>query len=249
MIFLIKRYTESLKHYWWLLLLALLPPAIYLIGQIYLDKRFVVSQEVSYSGSAQIAKNPVESLRLEQILADPHLLFQEDFALSQLGKNVRLFQLLESSSLSDVEIRRLIDSTLSLSQAGDKTILFSYQGNSEPLGRLLVDYFVTRLTQRAEAALARSRSASAGTGTPLATAGPLEVTVERVLWDKRRLGPATVILVIALLLALIAIGLAEVLDQSFKSDRQIARYSGLPILGSIPNAEPLTKKIKGGTED
>ncbi|NEV64615.1 hypothetical protein [Thiorhodococcus minor] len=247
MIFLIKRYTESFKHYWWLLFLALLPPALYLISQIYLDKTFVVSQELSYSGKVQIAKNPVESLSLEQILADPHLLFQEDFALSQLGKNVRLFRLIESSRLSDVEIRRLIDSTLSLSQPSGQTILFSYQGRSEALGKLLVDYFVTRLTKRAEVASARSRSPAAA-GTTLATVGPQQVAIERVLWSKQRLGPATVILVISLLLVLIAIGLAEVFDQSFKSDRQIARYSGLPILGSIPNAGPLTKRIKGGSD-
>ncbi|MBK1721006.1 hypothetical protein [Thiocystis violacea] len=246
--FLIKRYAQSFKHYWWLLLLALLPPAFYLISQIYLDRIFIVSQDVSYSGQVRVAKNPVESLPLEQILKDPNLLLQEDFALSQLGKNVRLFQLLESSSLSDVELRRLIDSTLSLSETTNSTILFSYRGKNEGLGNLLVDYFVTRLTQRAEAAIVRSRNPAAE-GASLATVGPRSIAVQRALWDDSRLGPATMILLVSLVLGFIAIGLAEVLDQSFKSDRQIARYIGLPILGSIPNAEPLTKRIKGSGKD
>ncbi|NEX22820.1 hypothetical protein G3480_21375 [Thiorhodococcus mannitoliphagus] len=245
--FFIQRYAQSFRHYWWLLLLALLPPAVYLISQIYLDRMFIVSQEVSYSGQVQVAKNPMESLPLERVLKEPHLLFQEDFALSQLSKNVRLFQLLESSNLSDVELRRLIDSTLSLSETTQATILFAYRGKNEGLGILLVDYFVTRLTQRAEAALVRSRDPAAAS-VSLATVGPQSVAVQRTIWDDSRLGPATMILLVSLILCLIAIGLMEVLDQSFKSDRQIARYIGLPILGGIPNAEPLTRRIKGSSK-
>ncbi len=73
--------------------------------------------------------------------------------------------------------------------------------------------------------------------------GGLAVESQKALWRNERL-PVTVLLLAAGLAAvLIWIGILELLDTSFKSERQIARILRLPVLGTVPNVFRLSKAL------
>lgn len=66
----------------------------------------------------------------------------------------------------------------------------------------------------------------------------------RALWRPERLVPSVTILFISLCIMLLTLITLEWMDPSFKSERQVARYLGVPILGSLPNLEKLAQATK-----
>jgi hypothetical protein len=79
---------------------------------------------------------------------------------------------------------------------------------------------------------------------PAERKGNLETEVQRALWRPERLSPLAKVCVLSLLLALLWIGALEAADTSFKSDRQVARYLELPILGSLPDFHKIARTLK-----
>lgn len=62
-------------------------------------------------------------------------------------------------------------------------------------------------------------------------------------WSSEQLPRAIVIGVLSLLSVLLLIAILELSDPAFKSERQVARYLGLPVLGSIPDADRLARRL------
>jgi len=65
-------------------------------------------------------------------------------------------------------------------------------------------------------------------------------------WSSERLPRALLIGVLSLLAVLLLIGVLELSDPAFKSERQVARYLDLPVLGSMPDADRLTHRLGRG---
>ena len=78
---------------------------------------------------------------------------------------------------------------------------------------------------------------------PLSLSGSLQTKNHRALFRAERLGPALQLLIISLVIVLAWLAVLECLDQSFKSERQAARYLNLATLGSLPDLSGISKTI------
>lgn len=239
--FYIKRYLNALKTQRIWLLLAFMPVSIYLISAALLDRTLTVTQTFSYSGKVLVAKNPVVSVELDELLANPDLFFQEGFALTELSRKAVLLQDTRFPSEDLVKLRRLLYQSMSLSKTDDSELRIAYRGPDEALGRNLVDYYARHLMNRTKEALQNAQRPASPE--PRIVPGALMISSNLNLWDLDRLLPAFWVLLISAMTIMTAIATREFSDPSFKSERQIARYLGLPILGTLPDAEPLIKRL------
>ena len=73
--------------------------------------------------------------------------------------------------------------------------------------------------------------------------GNIEINAHRTLWRPERLVPLVLITFISLIGVLMVLVLLEWSDPSFKSERQVAQYLELPILGSLPNLNKISASL------
>ena len=243
--FHLKRYGKALRvHKRWGLL-VLLPLGLYIAVVAVDDVTFSVSQDFSaYAQDLPLAaaNSPIATVHLGEVLADPDLLFLDSFALLQLSRKLALvtgYDALKDES----HLRRVAYSTLSLFAPGGSSLRLSYTGKDPRLGRVLVDFYTDRLMKRVADGAARSHSEASPTTLRLQAAGDLIVVEQRSLWKPQRLRPAVLVLLLSAVGVVLLIGIFQLADQSFRSERQMARYLGLPVLGVLPNAEPLLRTL------
>lgn len=239
--FFLKHYGKTLRvHRKWALL-ALLPFVLYLIFAAFDDVTFNISQELSpFSPDSPVAASdsPVATVTLSELIADPDLLFLDAFALMQLKQELGL-QDRGAGPSDDNDLRRAVHSTLSLSVTEDPRLRLSYTGKDAKRGRILVTFYTSRLLKRIQEGTARAQVRGMQAPLEVRPSGDLAVVGMRSIWSADRILPATVALLLSALGAMVLIALLEWSDRSFRSERQMARYLGLPVLGTMPDAEPL----------
>lgn len=243
--FHLQRYSRALRSHkkWWFA--ALVPLVFYLIYAALDDIDYTVSRDFAYfSGDIPVAapNSPIGTINLSELVVDPDLLFLDGFALNRLHKKL---DLLESSYglTDDTELRRLVHSALSLVEIDGFRLRLSYNGKDEKLASILVAFYSDRLMKRIADGIARLKSSPLQMPRMLQPEGDIVVVGKRSLWNAERLAPALAVLLASSLGTMILIAIFELLDPSFKSERQIARYLELPVLGTIPDAEPLAKNF------
>jgi hypothetical protein len=79
----------------------------------------------------------------------------------------------------------------------------------------------------------------------VALRGDLIVEAHRALWRSDRAAPVAQALIISLIAVIVFLGVLEWSDPAFKSERQIARYLGVPILGSLPDLTLISDALSG----
>lgn len=110
----------------------------------------------------------------------------------------------------------------------------TYIGGDQELGNRLVFYYSTTLYQRIQEGYKRQGS---HLKSPL-TDGPRMDPVappERLLWSSERTLPTLRWLIAGVMALLFVQIIRELLDTSYKSEKQIAEHTLLPILGCLPN--------------
>ena len=244
--FYIKRYLSAFREHRHWTLIALVPVMLYLIVAAVRVDNFLITQDFSYSGEIRIAMShrPVDSLTLEALLADPDRLFLDTFALSQLQQRLE-FQPQTRELPTSQGLKRLAHGSMKLSSQPDSRLRLTYTGPHAHIGETMVDFYSQLLVQRVEAGAARqSATAAASTPSRFEPIGTLTTTGVASLWSAERLPRATLVFVLSLLAVLLLIGILELSDPSFKSERQIARYLDLPVLGSMPDTRQLAHQLE-----
>ena len=241
--FHLKRYGNALANHkkWWFLVLAML--GLYLLFAAMTDVTYRVSRILSpYAPDIPVAaaNSPRETLKLQDLVADPDLLFLDEFALARLRNKLTLLE--NHGDLGDEKaLHRLVHHELSLALVGGTDLRIIYTGKDAVVGDLLVAFYTARLTKRIEDGLARIKMSPAVT--PLAPVGDVVLVAQRSQWRADRLLPATLVVLLSSLAVMVLIAIFELLDPTFKSERQMAGYLELPVLGTLPNASPLLRTI------
>jgi hypothetical protein len=249
----IRRYFHGLWRIRQWLPIVFLPPVVYLLVASAAPDRFSVIQKVAVQATAPIAssRTPVGTLLMSEMTSRPAELFLDNFAILDLANAVQAIPGMKKEAASR-NLRGVIESSMTLKPAEDDTVLLSYYGSDVELGKILVKYFTQRLISRSKDGLIRSArnlnrsGAESATSQPQQAApdGELRVQEQRTFWRPDRLIPAVGILAGTLLLWLILAGFVELADQSFKSERQISRYLNLPVIGVMPDLDPLVKRLQ-----
>jgi hypothetical protein len=236
-----KRYLSTLRTYRRWTLLALVPPVLYLVFAAVTDVTYRVEQDFDgYSPETLIAasNSPIATLKLGRVVADPALLFLDTTALAQLLNRLRASGGY-TRILDERRLHQQINEAMSLTQNGETRLWLRYRGSDESLGRLLVAYYGDRLLKRINNGEAHARGPVGVAGPQLQPAGPLLVSAERTPWPPSRLPTAALVLLLSTLAVLALIAWFDISDPAFRSERQIARYLGVPMLGVLPDASPL----------
>jgi len=231
-----KRYLYGLsKRRIWLLLI-LLPPLIYLLISAVHSDRFSVKQKISITKDSPVAlaSNAMSVKPMGEIVSRPDVFFQNTFAVRQLYTN-----LYAGSAVyrADRQFRMLLDTirtSISLTMPAEGIAQITYYGKDEKIGRSLVGYYSLRLIRKTEEGLALSKIRGPKSQVPVLMGG-MEIDEHRAFWRPERSLSFVMICIFSLITVLAFLGFLEWTDPSFKSERQVARYVGLPIIGSLPN--------------
>lgn len=241
----ISKALSARKHWWWLVLLL---PLLYLIYAALVDVRINLTQQLSYSsGDLPVAasNSPTGSFRLEQIIEHPDLVFLDEFALIQLDRKLSTLDELVGSS-SQIELPSLIVETMTLTDQGDDKLALGYEGSNPLLGNILVGFYTDRLVRKASEGMLRGRANDEQAAHFLRLAGEIQASESRDWWRNDRLPVAILLLALSSLGLFLIIVVLEMLDPSFKSERQMARYLEVPVLGSMPDINRLGRKMRKG---
>jgi hypothetical protein len=247
--FNIKRYFHGLSTRRSLLLLILLPPLLYLLFGAMQYDRFDVNQSISISKDTPFVLSATGSgiTNIEKVISNPDIFFQNNYALRQLYTTLYAGTAVYRA---DRQFRTLLDtvrSTMSLTAPTGNLVKINYYGPDERMGRILVGYFSQRLMSKAREGIARSRVKLEENKMPELTGGII-VDKYRSFWRAERAVPFVLTTIFSVIVILGLLGVLEWSDPSFKSERQVAQYIDLPIIGSLPNLNKISVML-GTTED
>lgn len=248
----LSRYGNALmvRKKWFLGVLFVLLAYLLLAAQY--DVRYFVFQDFApYVGKAAVAlpNSPVGTMDLEELIADSDKFFIDGFTLTQLKKFLLLIE--NTGELANEnELIRFVHFTMSLKKIDGTQIRLSYLGSDLTIGKALVVFYRERLLKRIEEGGARTQLHSARPSEEIQPAsgliqpvGNISVELIKSMWGGDRIVPATTIVLFSFVIIMIIIAFTECFDTSFRSERQIARYLGVSILGVMPDAVPLVKSL------
>jgi len=244
--FFLKRYIKALSARRLWLLFVFVPLIVYLVLSAIIPDRFAVKQEISISGNALIALSPrsADLKALSELISSPSYFFQNKFALILLGKRLDMDMRSESAQNPLLMLKREVVHCLSLSTPGQNTAVIAYEGKDWKRGEAMVGFYSQRLIKQAKDWLAQSRSGiEKGLAAPKMV-GKITVEEQHAPWRSERLLPAVYIFVISLIVLLVIIALLDWFNPSFRSERHIAYYLQVPILGTLPNLKYITAVMK-----
>lgn len=253
--FLIKRYFHALKSYRLWLAISLAPVLIFFLYTAMRPDYFVVSRDMVIARDAPVAlSSPVGYTTMNEIIKR-----QADF-LSERYAVMELYMQINGGAPGDRDNQRygilmeMIAKHLELTMAEEGSARITYRGSDRSIGEKMVGFYAARLFEKAQSGLKRIKAEQEKSQSPLAgqpadegkqitrnlpasvsPPGAIQISPVRALWRPERTLPAVSIFILSFLLILILIGIREWTDPSFKSERQVARYLGLPVLGAMPD--------------
>jgi protein tyrosine kinase modulator len=231
----------SMRRKW--LLAVFIPVMIYLGVSAATPNRFVVSQEIAITGNTLISLSPrAADLRsLQELISTPSLFFLNRFALALLTKRLELRMPSIQNWRPEVSIISKVEQCLTLDMTGKNTVRITYEGNNRKEGETMVAFYARRLVKQTEDYLTLNRTAVKNGASVPRIIGRTTVSEIRLLWCNSRLVPALFIGVVTLFVLMVLITLLEWFKPSFNSERHVADYLKVPILGTFPDVKRLKR--------
>ena len=242
--FQMKRYIYGVSKRRLLLLLILVPPFVFLVLSAIRSDRFSIKQDISISKDSPVAlaSGPIGLEQMEKIASHPYDFFQNNFAVRKLYTNLYAGTAVYRA---DRQFRILLDTIkdgMSLTMPSENIVRITYHGKDQKIGQALVSYYSQRLVLKAKEGLSRSEHRDSKRIVPKLMGGK-EVEEHHALWRIERLLPFVIICIVSLMGVLVLLGLLEWSDQSLKTERQVARYLELPIIGSLPDLNKISAAL------
>ena len=239
MYFNLKRFYYGMLKRKMLLLLLIVIPVLYLLTAAVLPDKYQVKQKIYILDETPVASsiNPVNFKVFRELRDSPEEFFLNPFDLKNSMRRVIAVYGQQYDSMSLQAIVRNCRFIVS----GTSTVQVVYEGKHLQPGKLIVAYFSSRLAEKAQEGLMRS---NAGKDAPVAKLlGGLEVASIKVLWSQDRFLPLVLSCLISIIIIFALLCFIEWTDPSFKSERQIARYTDLPVIGSIPDLNVVSEVL------
>lgn len=235
------------------LLLALVPVATFVLTAAATPDRFLVTKDLTADHQAPVSvpSHPLRTTTMTDVLTDPQDLFLDRFALTMLKERLEA-DMPELGLDTLAAVRGRVSQTMSLQGVGENGVRVTFQGQNRDLGRELVGYYAQRLQDRVREGhqrLTRNRNVSAAQAQPgdlsplVAPLGSIQVEEQRSLWRGERAVPALIFFILSLSVVVLILLAMEWSDPSFKTERQAARYLGLPILGTLPDIQDMSRSL------
>jgi hypothetical protein len=248
--FQMKRYIYGVSKRRLLLLLILVPPFVFLALSAIRSDRFSIKQDISISKDSPVAlaSGPIGLERMEKIASHPDDFFQNNFAVRKLYTNLYAGTAVYRA---DRQFRNLLDTIkdgMSLTMPSENIVRITYHGKEQKIGQALVGYYSQRLVLKAKEGIARSENRNSMSILPKLMSG-MEVEKHQALWRIERLLPLVIICIVSLMGVLVLLGVLEWSDQSLKTERQVARYLELPIIGSLPDLNKISAALVAKRSD
>ena len=260
-LFFIKRFYHAVcQHRLWFLL-SMLPVLVYLLVTAMRPDRFMISQDIRVQSGAPVAlaSSPVEFTKIDEFVSYPFEFLLDNFALRKLSRLFygKMFNAETGEGLK--ALVKTVENTMTLKRTSSECIRVIYYGKDLKTGKKLVGFYVERMVENIKAGQKRraianldKNSKSAGVAAPAQVTtelkGEIKVDARQVIFRSERIMPAVVLVFAGFFVVLFLVLLVECLDPSFKSERQISRYLGVPTLGSLPDLYSISNKIQAGQQ-
>ena len=247
MIFNIKRFIYAISRRKLWLLLILLPPIFYLIVSAGAADRLSIQQKISISKGLILVSGQGRLEGIKDIVSRPNEFFLNNFAVRKLYAELYPGTAVYRSGLQFRNLLNTIKNNMSIKMPTENLAMIIFYGKDKEIGQTLVNFYTQRFIQKVKEGLARSPHKESNVKLPVLV-GNLEIKAYRSLWRSERLVPLLLITFISLSVILVILVLFEWLDPSFKSERQVAQYLELPILGSLPDLNKVAVALNSKRE-
>ena len=247
MVFNIKRFIYAIsKHKLWLLL-VFLPPVFYIIVSAGSPDRFSIQQKISISKDLDLGSGSNGVKGVKDIVSHPDDFFLNSFAVRQLYARLYPGTAVYRADLKFQNLLNTVKDNMSIKMPSENMAMITFYGKDKETGQTLVNYYSQRFIQKVKEALAQSTHKKFNAKLPILVGNP-ETHALRSLWRSERLVPLILIGIISLFGILVILVVFEWSDSSFKSERQVAQYLGLPILGSLPDLNKISAALNSKRE-
>ena len=242
MFFFIRRMRYRLiknRHYF---LLALILPIISLSVMVYTIELSFLS-----TGDVPIAEpgSPTDSILISELMASPSNIkqFIQGNCFPQLITGHPLGSSPTVSQNQSDAIHHEATTNLTIHRSPDNRLFITYTGKNRDLGNTLVAYYGETLFKRIQEGHTRRniKRPLQFEGSPPEMSTILKSTQR--LWDASRIPRALILFATGLIFILLFHVIRELVNTSYKSQKQIAEHTLLPILGSLPNLNTTTIRI------
>ena len=244
MYFNIKRYFYGIsKRRFWLLFI-LFPPMVYIFLSAGYTDRFSIKQNISISKDLPLAlaSGPAGLKQIKEIVVHPDDFFLNNYAVRKLYTELYVGTAVYRADGQFRNLLEMIKNNMSIEVPSENIAIIAYIGKDKAVGQTLVSYYANRFIQKGKEGLVRSKHEESSIKLP-ALRGNMEINEHRSLWRSERLVPLVLITFISLIGVLMVLGVLEWFDPSFKSERQVAQYLELPILGSLPDLNKVSEAL------
>jgi hypothetical protein len=249
MSFMLRRYWNGINKRARWLWVVFFPPLIYIAFVLANPHSFIIVRTVEISPDAPVTRAPGAASAVSlKTLVEERALFEEEQTYWTLRS--RLEQEFPKESTAGIPLWTLLHRDMTMKLSNADLLELSYRGPDRLLGEFLVDFFAQRLVARtregrlvaANESTARLTNAGIRVDIPPAEiVGGVQTIEQRTLTGHG--GPIAIILVVSLCAVIVILGTLEWADTSFKSERQVARYLGVPVLGSLPDLDKILQRL------
>lgn len=247
--FILRQYWAGIKTRKSFLALIVIPPVLYLLIAAYLPSSYLITQDVEIDPEAPIAvaASPVDVKSVKETARQYEGFFRNVFAALELDELIASSE--PNENLRVRSLLALVGHHMSMEIPETGRVRIRYLGKDKETGQLLVTYYTERLVQKASEGQARVLRQTTQTPQPGVdvTAEPVihevQITPQKEIWNDSRLSPLISVGILSLMAILCLIGILEMSDPSFKSERQLAQYLNCPFLGSLPDLSNLAAAL------
>lgn len=225
-------------------------PIAYLVVSMLIESS-LISQDISLSEDSfvvvQVSRPGKPRIkRLNEILARPDTFFQDSIALVELHDEFYPGIKFDQDKYPLIALKNTIKNNIHITSPSKETVRIFYHGKDEWFGKTVVAYYSSRLVEKAKGGrkyTSKHSEMSSNWVGNIELLNDMKIEHHYKLWKPNRFYPIVWYSLGSAFAVLAFLVIIESVDPSFKSEREMARYLELPILGSLPKLSNISNVL------